>query len=134
MLFVAAGDGALLRWSDVLGRTIGPALSPGTTLTELFHPEDRCALTTRWEQVRGSTAPIQVHGRIMSAERSYRPLSCVVRGSRTEGLVYGSFRDVPLGDGVLDELTQLRERDRILGALIEALPDGPRSCAAWPPL
>ncbi|XYH93300.1 STAS domain-containing protein [Sorangium sp. So ce1128] len=122
MLFVAGGDGALLRWSDVLGRTIGPALAQGTTLTELFHPEDRGALTTRWELVRGSTAPVQVHGRIMSAERSYRPFSCVVRGSSTDGLVYGSLRDVPLGDGVLDELTKLRDRDRILNALIKALP------------
>lgn len=122
MLFVARGDGALLRWSDALGQAIGPALAEGTTLTELFHPEDRCALTARWEQVRGSTAPVQVHGRIMSAERSYRPLSCVVRGSRTHGLVYGSFRDAPPGDAVLDELARLRDRDRILGALINALP------------
>ncbi len=122
MLFVARGDGALLRWSDALGRAIGPALAQGTPLTELFHPEDRCTLTARWEQVRGSAAPVQVHGRIMSAERSYRPFSCFVRGSRADGLVYGSFRDAPPGDGVLDELVRLRDRDRILGALINALP------------
>ncbi|AUX43951.1 anti-anti-sigma factor [Sorangium cellulosum] len=122
MLFVARSDGALLRWSDMLARTIGPVLSQGTPLTELFHPEDRCALSTGWEQVRGSTTPVQVHGRILSAERSYRRFSCVVRGSRKEQLIYGSLRDVPLNDGVLDELTRLRDRDRILGALIKAIP------------
>ncbi|WP_437911487.1 PAS domain-containing protein [Sorangium sp. So ce302] len=122
MLFVAGGDGALLRWSDALGQTIGPALAQGTPLTELFHPEDRSALTTRWEQVRESTAPIHVHGRVMSAERSYKPLACVVRGAHSEGLVYGSFRDAPVGDGALDELTELRARDRMLRALINALP------------
>ncbi|XXX72549.1 STAS domain-containing protein [Sorangium sp. So ce134] len=122
MLFVAREDGALLRWSDALGHAVGPALAQGTTLTELFHPEDRCTLTTTWEQVRGSTAPVEVHGRILSAERSYRPLSCVVRGSRTVGLVYGSFRDAPPGDGLQGELARLRDRERILNALLNALP------------
>ncbi|WP_438031026.1 STAS domain-containing protein [Sorangium sp. So ce233] len=122
MLFVARSDGALLRWSDMLARTIGPVLSQGTPLNELFHPEDRCALATGWERVRGSTTPVQVHGRILSSERSYRPFSCVVRGSRKDELIYGSFRDVPLDDGVLDELIRLRERERILNALIKAIP------------
>ncbi|WP_437995513.1 STAS domain-containing protein [Sorangium sp. So ce185] len=122
MLFVARGDGALLRWSEALGQAVGPALAQGTTLTELFHPEDRRTLTTSWEQVRGGAAPVELRGRVLSAEQRYKPLSCVVRGARTDGLVYGSFRDAPPGDGAQGELARLRERDRILGALINALP------------
>lgn len=122
MLFVAGVDGALLQWSDLLGRTVGPTLARGTRLAELFHPDDRGALTARWAEVRESTVPIQVHGRILSAEHGYRTISCVVRGSSAGGLIHGSFRDVPLDAGVVDELSRLRERERILKALIEALP------------
>ncbi|MGK4004225.1 PAS domain-containing protein [Sorangium sp. So ce1036] len=122
MLFVAGVDGALLRWSDLLGRTVGPLLARGTPLSELFHPEDRGALTTRWAEVRASATPIQIRGRILSVGRGYRPVACVVRGASADGLVHGSFRDLPPDDGALDEVLRLRERERILGALVETLP------------
>ncbi|MGK3993074.1 PAS domain S-box protein [Sorangium sp. So ce1024] len=98
-LFIADADGKLLHWSESFASTIGRVATRETTLHELFHEDDRQALTATWSGLEDASGPLEVHGRVLTVGNIYARFSCVLRRAPHGEAVYGSLHATP---GVVD--------------------------------
>jgi rsbT co-antagonist protein RsbR len=122
-LFIANADGTLSHWSEPFGQLVGHAVAQGTPLSQLFHEDDREPFAATWARLRETTGPLELHGRVLTAEGVYASLSCLLREAPLGRVVYGSLRQ-PHGTvhSVANDMNGIAESAEMLRVLCRNLP------------
>jgi rsbT co-antagonist protein RsbR len=125
MFFVAAADGAMLKWSDTLRQALGSALdNEGGSLTTLAHPDDRADVAAAWTRLQQSAEPYRFRARFAGANGGYKELWCHARRAPGGDLIHGSLREAPADAAQQSaaELASLKNKERMLHGLMDNLP------------
>jgi rsbT co-antagonist protein RsbR len=124
MFFIAAVDGAMLTWSDTLGRALGPALDQGKSLTALAHPDDQTAVNAAWSRLRQSTEPVLFRGRFADASGAHKAFSCHARRAPGGDTIHGWLSVDSAGADQPDAAgpASLKAKERLLHGMIDNLP------------
>src|SRR5262249_28168016 len=96
-LFIADADGTLSHWSEVFGQVVGSRAVRGTMLSQLFHQDDREFFAATWARLHDATGPLDLRGRVLTAEDIHATFSCVLRKAPQGGVIFGSLRQAPDG-------------------------------------
>ncbi|WP_437970565.1 PAS domain-containing protein [Sorangium sp. So ce260] len=97
LVFIASEDGALLRRSGALTRTLSAELLDAPSragLAPLVHPDDRRSFDEAWRRLRAAAEPTAVDLRLKTADGSFKFFQCTARWVPEKEEVYGTLRDV----------------------------------------
>lgn len=112
-IFVANADGAIVRASGSLERSLGGWA--GKLLNDVIHPNNWGAFEAAWARLRAGQDPLPVRCRVRDAGGSYSPYVVALRRSPESGNIYGSLRQD-------ERRTKLRTQVQLLQTILENVP------------